>query len=427
MCTPLGACFAFKGLEGCIPLVHGSQGCATYIRRYMISHYREPVDIASSNFSESTAIYGGSENLKKALHNIHQQYAPEVIGVATTCLSETIGDDPSQVIRETEREGILCDVVHVSTPSYSGTHEKGYRDTCFQIVKHYAKPGIRNERVTVIPGLFSPADIRHLKQVLAGFGIDHLVVPDYSETLDGPLWQEYHKIPSGGTPRKHLDHVGSSRSCIEFGTAYPQDSISAYLQHNMGVDGYRLDYPVGIALTDRLMAVLSEITGKDVPVEHTKTRGRLLDAMVDGHKHTAGKRVLIYGDTDLVYALTHFAQEIGLQVAVCATGSKSGFLSEAIDAVDGSIDVMDGADFTDITEAAQEHDIELIIGNSKGYKTARALDIPLIRTGFPVHDRMGGQRLLHVGYEGATALYDNIVNSLIAYKQNKSSFGYTYQ
>jgi nitrogenase molybdenum-iron protein NifN len=52
LCTPLGACVAFKGIEGCVPLIHGSQGCATYIRRYMISHYREPVDIASSNFSE---------------------------------------------------------------------------------------------------------------------------------------------------------------------------------------------------------------------------------------------------------------------------------------------------------------------------------------------------------------------------------------
>ena len=40
VCTPLGASIVFKGVEGCVPLIHGSQGCATYIRRYLISHYK---------------------------------------------------------------------------------------------------------------------------------------------------------------------------------------------------------------------------------------------------------------------------------------------------------------------------------------------------------------------------------------------------
>jgi len=29
-----------------------------YIRRYLISHFREPVDIASTNFSEDAAVFG---------------------------------------------------------------------------------------------------------------------------------------------------------------------------------------------------------------------------------------------------------------------------------------------------------------------------------------------------------------------------------
>jgi hypothetical protein len=53
LCTPLGACLAFAGIEGARTILHGSQGCATYIRRYMISHFKEPVDIASTNFSET--------------------------------------------------------------------------------------------------------------------------------------------------------------------------------------------------------------------------------------------------------------------------------------------------------------------------------------------------------------------------------------
>ena len=63
LCTPLGACLAFKGIEGAVPYLHGSQGCATYMRRYIISHYNEPIDIASSSLSEKHAVYGGGPNL----------------------------------------------------------------------------------------------------------------------------------------------------------------------------------------------------------------------------------------------------------------------------------------------------------------------------------------------------------------------------
>ena len=89
LCAPLGASVVFKGIEGCVPMIHGSQGCATYIRRYMISHYKEPVDIASSNFSEETTVYGGAKNFIDGIDNVIRQYHPKVMGIASTCLAET--------------------------------------------------------------------------------------------------------------------------------------------------------------------------------------------------------------------------------------------------------------------------------------------------------------------------------------------------
>ena len=52
MCMPMGAATAFYGIKDCITILHGSQGCATYIRRHMATHYNEPVDIASSSLTE---------------------------------------------------------------------------------------------------------------------------------------------------------------------------------------------------------------------------------------------------------------------------------------------------------------------------------------------------------------------------------------
>ena len=93
LCKPFGACLAFRGIEGAVPFLHGSQGCATYMRRYIISHFREPMDIASSSLGEKQAVYGGGANLKQGLKNVMAKYNTGMIGIATTCLTETIGDD----------------------------------------------------------------------------------------------------------------------------------------------------------------------------------------------------------------------------------------------------------------------------------------------------------------------------------------------
>jgi nitrogenase molybdenum-iron protein NifN len=69
---------------------------------------------------------------------------------------------------------------------------------------------------------------------------------------------------------------------------------------------------------------------------------------------------------------------------------------------------------------------DMLIGHSKGYPLARKLEIPLIRVGFPIHDRMGGQRILHLGYRGTQTLFDQVVNAILARKQSDSAVGYSY-
>ncbi|MBC8318157.1 MAG: nitrogenase, partial [Desulfobulbaceae bacterium] len=100
LCKPLGAALAFRGVEGAVSYLHGSQGCATYMRRYIISHYNEPVDIGSSSLSEKHAVYGGAANLKLGLKNDTNKYQTKMIGIATKCLTETIGDDVPMILKE---------------------------------------------------------------------------------------------------------------------------------------------------------------------------------------------------------------------------------------------------------------------------------------------------------------------------------------
>jgi nitrogenase molybdenum-iron protein NifN len=74
----------------------------------------------------------------------------------------------------------------------------------------------------------------------------------------------------------------------------------------------------------------------------------------------------------------------------------------------------------------EKNKIDLLIGNSKGYRSSKKYDIPLIRVGFPIHDRFGAARILHIGYRGTLRLFDEIVNTILAFKQESNPIGYTY-
>ena len=436
LCKPLGASLVFKGIEGAVPYLHGSQGCATYMRRYIISHFNEPIDIASSALGEKHAIYGGGPNLKLGLTNVITKYQPGLIGIATTCLTETIGDDVAMILEEYRRDvnkpENLPTLIHVHTPSYAGTHMEGFHAAVAAVVDQLAGQGEAAGMVSLLPGFVSAADLRYLKEVLADYSITAMLLPDYSETLDGPAQLKYDKIPAGGTSVASIREAGSCKQVIEFGRTIGETRTGgAVLQEKFGIDRSVLGLPVGINETDRFFELLGSTSGLDMPLKHAMERGRLVDSYVDGHKYVFGKKAVVYGEEDMVVGLTSFLAEIGIHPVLCASGGKSGNLAAAIAETTADIlpeqpRIEEGMDFYDIAAAAEHLAPDLLVGHSKGYQLARKLKIPLIRVGFPIHDRIGGQRILHLGYRGAQQLFDTIANALIARKQDMSDVGYSY-
>ncbi|MFH0781968.1 MAG: nitrogenase component 1 [Pseudomonadota bacterium] len=434
LCKPLGASIAFRGIEGCVPFLHGSQGCATYMRRYIISHFNEPIDIASSSLGEKNAIYGGGPNLKLGLKNVTSKYAPKLIGVATTCLTETIGDDLPMILAEYKKEFGTADMpllVHVSTPSYAGTHMEGFHAAVRAVVEQLATKALPNDSINLLCGFISPADIRYLREVCRDFAIDATILPDYSDTLDGPALNDYPLIPEGGTKLSAIRTMGGARATLELGATLPDVTGGTVLRDRHSTPLHRTGLPVGIRATDAFFEILTEITGRAMPERHAAARGRLIDSMVDGHKYVFGKKAVVYGEEDMVVGMTAFLAEIGVKPVLCASGGKSGRMAEGIAAAIDGLDcpmplVKEDVDFYDIETLAGELEVDLVVGHSKGHAFARQENLPLIRVGFPIHDRIGGQRILHLGYHGAQALFDLIANTMIEKKQNDSPVGYSY-
>lgn len=438
-CRPLGAMVAFQGVEGCVPFLHGSQGCATYMRRFLISHYREPVDIASSSVSEKEAVWGGGPALRQGLRNVAEKYNASVVGVATTCLTETTGEDLNMLLHEWKKDVAESplkvpepDVVKVNCPSYDGTHMDGYYGAVRALVDHFAAPAASHDKLAVFPGFVSPADLRHLRKIFGEFDLEGVLVPDYADRLDGPALADSAPLTEGGTPAAAMRALPGSRIALELGCCAP-DSLSgaALLHERFGVERRRLGLPMGIRETDALYELLEEFSGKPIPRETQLERGRLIDGLVDAHKILSGRTAVVFGDEDFVVGLVSFLTEIGVKTTLVVSGARSGRLVDEIERVtkgllDNAPRIMADSDLRDLEEAPESLTADLYIGHSKGYTLARKRNIPLVRVGFPVHDRFGAQRLLHVGWSGALNLLDTIVNTILERRQDDSPVGYGY-
>ncbi|MBL8541781.1 MAG: nitrogenase iron-molybdenum cofactor biosynthesis protein NifN, partial [Betaproteobacteria bacterium] len=124
MSSPLGACYAYLGMDRCMPLMHGSQGCTSFGLVLLVRHFREAIPLQTTAMNEVTTILGGLENIEQALLNIKERAQPALVGIASTGLTETKGDDVHghlKLIRQRHGEALAgTEVVYASTPDYVG-------------------------------------------------------------------------------------------------------------------------------------------------------------------------------------------------------------------------------------------------------------------------------------------------------------------
>lgn len=425
MCVPLGSVTALYGIARCMSILHGSQGCSTYIRRHMATHYNEPVDIASSSLTEEGTVFGGEKNLLIGLENLIRLYNPEVIGVSTTCLAETIGEDVAAIIKKFYELHPECKVkiIPISSPSYAGTHFDGFFRAIRAIVENVDMDTSKNNKINIVTGIISPADTRYLKRLLESMKIDYILLPDISENLDRGYSKEYDRLPKGGTPLSEIVKMAGAKYTIELST-FNEDKFSpaVYLNEKYGVPYCRLDLPIGLKATDALVSKLKELGGI-ISDDLKKERGRYLDGMIDSHKYNATGRAAVFGEPDFVKAAINLCCENGIVPVVCATGSVCNNFDESlrkqiektakVQFVD-KINIMDDADFNAIKNAVIDCRANIMIGSGDGYRIEEKTDIPLLRCTFPIHDRVGGQRVQMFGYEGSMRLLDSIANTLLA-------------
>ncbi|HVI96422.1 MAG TPA: bifunctional nitrogenase iron-molybdenum cofactor biosynthesis protein NifEN, partial [Anaeromyxobacter sp.] len=378
----LGATLAYLGVDRMLGLLHGAQGCSTFIRLQLSRHFKESIALNSTAMSEDAAIFGGWENLKRGLTRVVEKFRPGVVGVMTSGLTETMGDDVRSAIVQfrAERPDLAgVPVVWASTPDYCGSLQEGYAAAVEAIVGTLAESGEPIPgQVTLLPGAhLTPADVEEVKAFIESFGLTALTVPDIANALDGHIDEDVSPLSTGGVAVEDVRRAGRSVATIYVGDSLARAALG--LRRSFGIPAYGFTSLTGLAEVDRLAATLSAVSGRAVPETQRRWRSRLMDALVDSHYQFGRKKVALALEADHLKGMTRFLAGMGceIQAAIAATRTRGldGLPSERVFV----------GDLEDLEGAAAGAD--LLVASSNGRQAAAKLGVKAhLRTGYPVFD-----------------------------------------
>ncbi|MBD2385273.1 nitrogenase iron-molybdenum cofactor biosynthesis protein NifN [Cylindrospermum sp. FACHB-282] len=409
----LGASLAFLGLKGTIPLFHGSQGCTAFAKVVLVRHFREAIPLATTAMTEVTTILGGEENVEQAILTLVEKVKPEIIGLCTTGLTETRGDDIEGFLKEIRsRHPELNDlaVIFAPTPDFKGALQDGFAVAVESIVKEIPRLGaIKPEQVTILAGSsFTPGDVQEIREIVTAFGLEPIFVPDLGASLDGHLEDGYSAVTVSGTTLKQLRSLGSSAFTIALGES--MRGAAKILQEQFGTAYEVFNDLTGLEPVDEFLQAIAVLSGNSVPEKYRRQRRQLQDAMLDTHFYFGAKRVSLALEPDLLWSTVAFLQSMGSQIHAAVTTTRSPLLEKL---PVKSVTIGDLEDFEELAVGS-----DLLIGNSNVKAIAKRLSIPLYRLGLPIYDRLGNGQFTKVGYRGTMELLFGIGNLFLEQEES---------
>ena len=406
---PLGAAFAYLGVAGAVPLFHGSQGCTSFALVLFVRHFKETIPLQTTAMDEVATILGGADHLEEAILNLKTRAKPALIGIATTALVETRGEDfvgdlaaikAAAPPNSTEPSRARAD------PRFRGAIEEGWTKAVVAMIETIARREVRARRnarrVNILPGShLTVADVEHFRAHGRGLRPGAGDLPRHFRRARRDRAGEL----DSDDLRRHDDrrHPLARRSA-------PDDrhrrADARAGRADRGADRRRIravpaaPRPQGGRPPGR---AADELSGRPAPASVRRRRAQLQDALLDGHFHFSGKKIAIAAEPDLLYGLATFFVGMGAEIHAAVTTTGHSKILEHVPC--DSVKVGDLGDFEAMAEGA-----DLLVTHSHGRQASERLGVPLMRVGFPIFDRLGSQHKLRVGYQGARDLIFEVAN-----------------
>ena len=294
-----------------------------------------------------------------------------------------------------------------------GSHVTGYDNALKALVTNLSEESDSdnaNNRLNIIPGMVNPGDVLEIKQMLDSMNIAYTILSDISETLNAPLILPKPPFPSGGTSVSEIEDCANACGVISL-CEHAGGSAAVFLKRKYGMASDTI-CPIGVSNTDRFLDSVCNMTGAEIPYSLEQERGRLIDAMVDVHMKTCGKRAAIFADPDIALALAEFVIELGMKPVIVSSSTASRKFLQKAKSVTDCCEILNGRDLYELQRAVKSNEVDILFGNTKCTPIAKDEDVAFVRCGFPVYDRVGYHRYGIMGYHGGVYLTDMITNAI---------------
>lgn len=409
---PMGATLAFLGIDSCMPLMHGGQGCTSLTKVFYTRHFCEPIAIQTSAVTDAIAVLdGGDYSIVESVKNITKKVTPSLIGLHTTGLPETKGDDIRGVAAQ-----IKFPLVYVNSPDYEGGLESGWELTCKAIIEQLVEPSttIDTKKIVILPHVsLQPIEVEKIKDICAAFGFTAFALPDLSTSLDGHLGEKQAALSSGGISVEEIKQLGDTTLVLTVGDSM-QKCAAALQVKNPTMRHQHFSHLSGLEASDELIELLMAESGIELPQANiVRWRKRLQDAMIDSHFSIGQTRFLVVAEPDQLAGICQSLYEAGGKVTVAIATVDSPPLEKI------KADKVLVGDLEDAENLADEYD--LVIGNFHCEALANRLHKGLVVRGFPNWEQVGNALKNDLLYEGGAYFLFECANAATLMREHQAS------
>lgn len=407
---PMGALLCFLGIKNTMPLMHGAQGCASFSKVFFTRHFNDPIAVQTTAVNDITAVVdGGDYSISEAIKNITKKVQPELIGLFTTGLTETKGDDikgATFLLKDT------IDMVYVNTPDFEGGLESGYAKSIEAIIEQLVEKTdtINTQKALLIPNVnLTPLEVEKIKEQISLFGFETYALPDISDSLDGHLGLKQGALSSGGISKEEIKTLANSSVVITVGESV-QKCGQKLREKNTKVSHLHFDSLGGLQNSDEFYGELMRFKELSKPNPSiVRWRKRLQDALLDTHFALGGSKVIVALEPDQILSIVNTLSEAGVKVDTVVSPTKS----KALESLTCKIII---GDFEDVEHNLSEND--MLISNFHAERLVKKYKKSVLFRGFPNYEVVGNQLKNDVLYEGSTMLLCEVANILAHHKNS---------
>lgn len=407
---PMGALLCFLGIKNTMPLMHGAQGCASFSKVFFTRHFSDPIAVQTTAVNDITAVIdGGDYSISEAIKNITKKVNPDLVGLFTTGMTETKGDDIKGASYLLKDEQLIS---YVHTPDFEGGLESGFAKSIEAVIEQLVEPKdeINHNKVLLIPNVnLTPIEVEKIKDNIALFDLEVFALPDLSESLDGHLGLKQGALSSGGISVNEIKDLGDCGVVLSIGGSVKKAG-DKLLEKNKNIIHLHFESLGGLLCVDKFYKALMEY--KDISQPHPKIvswRKRHQDALLDTQFILGGVDVLIALEADEALSVANTLKEAGANIKTIVIPTKTAILKTLT-----CSNIIVG-DFEDVERELESCD--LLISSFHGDRIAKGLKKALVLRGFPNYEKVGNQLVNDILYEGSSYFLFEVANIINHHKE----------